>query len=94
MVRQPHVCATSDVWHAHSQCTLKYLDCRIVSMVWVDCDIMVAALIEVIHSLINNLPGSIWESLEDKGAHFLTFVGRLEKSLCKSVEDLKCHSAL
>jgi hypothetical protein len=41
----------SEVWHVHSQCTPKYLGRRIVSFVWVDLDIMVAALIKVIHGL-------------------------------------------
>jgi hypothetical protein len=50
-VRQPHTCGTLEVWHVHSQCTTKYLGRRIVSIVWVESDITVDALIEVIHDL-------------------------------------------
>ena len=50
-VKQPHTCGTSVVRHIHSQCTAKYLGRRIVSIVWADSDITVAALIEVIHGL-------------------------------------------
>jgi hypothetical protein len=50
-VKQPHTCGTSDAWHVHSQYTTKYLGRRIVSIIWADSDITVAALIEVIHGL-------------------------------------------
>jgi hypothetical protein len=50
-VKQPHTCGTSEVQHVHSQCTAKYLGWQIVSIVWADSDIIVTALIEVIHSL-------------------------------------------
>jgi len=50
-VRQPHSCGTSDIRHIHSNCTSKYLGRRIVSIVWADSDIIVAALIEIIHGL-------------------------------------------
>jgi hypothetical protein len=50
-VKQPHTCGTSEVRHVHSQCTAKYLGQRIVSIVWADSDITVAALIEAIHCL-------------------------------------------
>jgi hypothetical protein len=47
---------TSYLWyirclHVHSQYTTKYLGRRIVSIIWADSDITVAALIEVIHGL-------------------------------------------
>jgi hypothetical protein len=50
-VKQPHTCDTSEVRHVHSQCTTKYLGHRIVSIVWADSNIIVAALFEVIHDL-------------------------------------------
>jgi hypothetical protein len=50
-VKQPHTYATLEVQHVHSQCTTKYLGRRIVSIMWVDSDITVAALIEAINCL-------------------------------------------
>jgi hypothetical protein len=50
-VKQPHTCDTSEVWHVHPQCTARFLGRRIMSIVWAQSDITVAALIEVIHSL-------------------------------------------
>jgi hypothetical protein len=50
-VKQPHTCGTLEVWHMHSQCTAKYLGWGIVSIVWADSAIAVAALIKVIHGL-------------------------------------------
>jgi hypothetical protein len=50
-VKQPHTCGMSEVRQVHSQCTTKYLDHRIISIVWADSHIMVAAFIEVIHNL-------------------------------------------
>jgi hypothetical protein len=50
-VKQPHNCGMSDVRHVHSICTTKYLAHRIASIVWVDSDITVIALIEAIHVL-------------------------------------------
>jgi hypothetical protein len=50
-VKQPHTCGTSEVRHVHSQCMTKYLGRRIVSIVWADSDITVAALIKAIHCL-------------------------------------------
>jgi hypothetical protein len=72
----------------HSQYTTKYLGRRIVSIVWADSDITVAALIEVIHDLI------MYRVHEGKGAHIGTFVGRLERSLYKSAEIVTWHSTL
>jgi hypothetical protein len=43
------------------------------------------------YSWPNNLLGLVYESLEGKGACFVTFVGRLERNLCKSADELKCH---
>jgi hypothetical protein len=51
-VKQPHTYGTSKVRHVHSQCTTKYLRRQIVSIVWADSDITVAALIEAINCLI------------------------------------------
>jgi hypothetical protein len=50
-VKQPHSCGTSEVWHDHPQCTTRFLGHQIMSIVWADSDITVAALIEVIHNL-------------------------------------------
>jgi hypothetical protein len=50
-VKQPHTYGTSKVRHVHSQCTAKYLERQIVSIVWADSDITVAALIEAINCL-------------------------------------------
>jgi hypothetical protein len=50
-VKQPHTYATLEVQHVHSQCTAKYLGRRIVSIMWIDSDITVAALIEAINCL-------------------------------------------
>jgi hypothetical protein len=45
--------ATPYLWYIRSlaQCTIKYLERRIVPIVWADSDIIVDALIEVIHDL-------------------------------------------
>jgi hypothetical protein len=51
-VKQHHTCGTLEVEHVHSQCMAKYLGHLIISIVWADSDITIAALIEVIHSLI------------------------------------------
>jgi hypothetical protein len=51
MVKQPHTCGMSEVQHVHPQCTTRFLGCRIMSIVWAQSDITVAALIEVIHGL-------------------------------------------
>jgi hypothetical protein len=51
MVNQPHTYGTLEVHHVHSQCTTKYLGWQIVSIVWADFDITVAALIEAINCL-------------------------------------------
>jgi hypothetical protein len=51
MVKQPHTCGTSEVRHVHPQCTARFLGCRIMSIMWAQSDITVAALIKVIHSL-------------------------------------------
>jgi hypothetical protein len=61
-----------------------------VSIVWVDSDIMVAALIEVIHGLTTYRVcyGKAWRAKE----HTLAVLwGRLERSLHKSTKDVKCH---
>jgi hypothetical protein len=50
-VKQPHTCGTSEVWHVHPQCTARFLRRRIMSIVWAQSNIIVAALIEVIHGL-------------------------------------------
>jgi hypothetical protein len=50
-VKQPHTCGTSEVRHVHPQCTTGFLGRRIMSIVWAQSDIIVAALIEVIHGL-------------------------------------------
>jgi hypothetical protein len=50
-VKQPHTCDTSKVWHVHPQCTTRFLGCQILSIVWAQSDITIAALIEVIHGL-------------------------------------------
>jgi hypothetical protein len=50
-VKQLHTCGTLEVWHVHSQYTIKYLERQIVSIIWADSDITVATLIEVIHGL-------------------------------------------
>jgi hypothetical protein len=50
-VKQPHSCGISEVRHDHPQCTTMFLGCRIMSIVWADSDITVAALIEVVHGI-------------------------------------------
>jgi hypothetical protein len=50
-VKQPYTCGMSEVQHVHSQCMAKYVGRRIVSIVWADSDITVAALIEAINCL-------------------------------------------
>jgi hypothetical protein len=50
-VKQPHTCGTSEVWHVHPQCTARFLGCQVMSIVWAQSDITIAALIEVMHSL-------------------------------------------
>jgi hypothetical protein len=44
-VKQPQTCGTSEVRHVHPQCTARFLGCRIMSIVWAQSDITVAALI-------------------------------------------------
>jgi hypothetical protein len=51
MVKQSHTCGTSEVRHVHPQCTTKFLGHQIMSIVWAQSNITVAALIEVIHGL-------------------------------------------
>jgi hypothetical protein len=48
---ESHSCSMSEVRHNHPQCTARFLGRRIMSIVWVDSDITVATLIEVIHGL-------------------------------------------
>jgi hypothetical protein len=50
-VKQPHTYGTSEVRHVHPQCTARFLEPQIMSIVWAQSDITVAALIEAIHSL-------------------------------------------
>jgi hypothetical protein len=50
-VKQPHICGTLEVRHVHPQCTTRFLGRQIMSIVWAQSDIIVAALIEVIHGL-------------------------------------------
>jgi hypothetical protein len=71
-VKQPHTCGTSEVQHVHSQCTAKYLGQQIVSIMWADFDITVAALIEVIHDLTMYWIryGKAWRAME----HALTLL--------------------
>jgi hypothetical protein len=71
-VKQHHTCGMSEVCHVHSQFTTKYLRHQIMSIVWVDSDIMVAALIEVIHYLTTYKVryGKVWRTKE----HALTLL--------------------
>jgi hypothetical protein len=71
-VKQPHTCDTSEVQHGHSQCTTKYLGHQIVSIVWADSDITIAALIEVLHDLTTYWVsyGKAWRAKE----HTLTLL--------------------
>jgi hypothetical protein len=66
-VKQPHSCGTSEVRHVHSQCMVKYLGWRIVSIMWVDSDITAVALIEVIHGLTTYhvCYGKAWRAKEN-----------------------------
>jgi hypothetical protein len=50
-VKQPHTCGMLKVWHVHPQCTVRFLGHQIMSIIWAQSDITVAALIEVIHGL-------------------------------------------
>jgi hypothetical protein len=50
-VKQPHTCGTSEVWRVHPQCMTRFLGRRIMSIIWAQSDITIAALIEVIHGL-------------------------------------------
>jgi hypothetical protein len=74
-VKQPHTCGTSEVRHVHSQCTTKYLGRQIMTIVWADSDITVAALIEVIHGLTKYQIrySKAWRVKE----HALTFYGEI-----------------
>jgi hypothetical protein len=65
-VKQPHTCGTPEVQHAHSQFTTKYIGRRIVSIILVDSDITVAALIEGIHGLTTYRVhyGKAWKAKE------------------------------
>jgi hypothetical protein len=50
-MKKHHTCGTSEVRHVHPQCTAKFSGRQIMSIVWAQSDITVAALIEVIHGL-------------------------------------------
>jgi hypothetical protein len=50
-VKQPRTCGTSEVRHVHPECTARFLGRRIMSIVWAQSDITVAAFIEAIHGL-------------------------------------------
>jgi hypothetical protein len=50
-VKQPHTCGMLEVRHVHPQFTGRFLGHRIMSIVWAQSDITIAALIEVIHGL-------------------------------------------
>jgi hypothetical protein len=64
-----------------------------VSIVWVDSDITVAALIEIINGLTTYQVcyDKAWRAKEYALA---LFVGKLERSLRKSTEIVTCHSTL
>jgi hypothetical protein len=47
-----------------------------------------------VYQLSNNISDQLWQSLEGKGARINTFIGRLERSLCKGIEIVTCHSTL
>jgi hypothetical protein len=93
-VKQPHTCDTSEVQQIHSQCTAKYLGRRIVSIVWANSDITVAALIEVIHGLTTYRIhyGKTWRAKE----HVLTllWVDWREAYAKVPTEVVKCHITL
>jgi hypothetical protein len=62
-----------------------------VSIVWVDSDITVATLIEVIHNLAAYRVhyGKAWRAKK----HTLALLwGRLERILRKSTKDVKCYN--
>jgi hypothetical protein len=83
-VKQLHTCGTSKVRHVHPQCTTRFLGRRIMSIVWAQSDITVAALIEVIHSL------TTYRVRYDKAWRAnVSFVGRLERIVHKSTEIVK-----
>jgi hypothetical protein len=50
-VKQPHTCGMLEVRHVHPQFMGRFLGHRIMSIVWAQSDITIAALIEVIHGL-------------------------------------------
>jgi hypothetical protein len=85
-VKQPHTCGTSKVRHVHSQCTTKYLGQRIVSIVWTDSDITVAALIESINCLTTYRVsyGKTWRAKE----HALALLWGDWKEACVKVPRL------
>jgi hypothetical protein len=67
-----YTCGTSEVRHVHSQCMTKYLGWQIVSIVWADSDITIAALIEAIKCLTKYRVsyGKAWRAKE----HALTLL--------------------
>jgi hypothetical protein len=44
-MKQSHTCGTSEVWHVHPQCTARFLGHQIISIVWAQSNITVAALV-------------------------------------------------
>ena len=70
-VKQPHTCGTADIHQEHSQCTARYLGLRIAPMVWADCTITVAALIEAIHGFTSYRVkyGKAWRAKQFAMAH-------------------------
>jgi hypothetical protein len=50
-VKKPHTCGMSEVWHVHPQCTTRFIGRPIMSIVWAQSDIIMAALVEVIYGL-------------------------------------------
>jgi hypothetical protein len=84
-VKQPHTCGTSEVWHVHSQCTTRFLGHRIMSIVWADSDITVAALIEVIHGLTHI--GSVTAKLGGQMSMRWHFYGEIGEKHTQKYQD-------
>jgi hypothetical protein len=92
-VTQPHSCGMSEVWHDHPQCTTRFLEHQIMSIMWADSDITVATLIEVIHVLTTYWVqyDKAWRAKE----HALALLwGHLERIIHKNTEIYEFHITL
>jgi hypothetical protein len=90
-IKQSHTCGTSEVWHVHPQCTIRFLGHQIISIVWAQSNIIVAALVIYDLTTYQVRYSKAWRAEE----YALTLLwGRLKRIVHKSIEIIKCHITL